>query len=56
MTRPGGDPEGWRKAYFEASAARERRSPGDILGRFFLGFLPTLSAGQILLFILEKTL
>jgi hypothetical protein len=44
--RPGGDPEGWRVAYFEASAARPERGPVDSFGRFLLAFLPALALGQ----------
>lgn len=41
--RPGGDPEGWRKAYFEASVAAPQRGPVDSVGRFLLAFLPAYS-------------
>jgi hypothetical protein len=46
--RPGGDPDGWRKAYVEASAARPERGPVDSAGRFLLAFLPTFGAGHTL--------
>jgi hypothetical protein len=55
--RPGGEPEGWRRAYFEASAERPARGPVDSFGRFLLAFLPTFAAGQALAAaILEKLL
>jgi len=46
--RPGGDPDGWRRAYFEASAAGPERGPVDSFGRFLLAFLPTFAAGHAL--------
>lgn len=55
--RPGGDPEGWRRAYFEASATRsDTRAVGPV-GRFLLAFLPTFVALSTLAdFLLEKIL
>ena len=44
--RPGGDPDGWRRAYVEASATRrDERAVGPV-GRFALSFLITFTVAS----------